>query len=78
MPAKTRTWTQYRIESRGPGERRFRFVPFSGAGPFGDPDALAKLQTRITGAREESPGWSFRISVRTVITTVETTKWSPR
>lgn len=79
MTAVTRTATvvRYRIETRKPGETRWQFVPFSGAGPVREgPTALPGLRVRIAGARQESPGWSFRITKSTTTTKTTITGWS--
>jgi hypothetical protein len=80
----TREHVQYRIESRGPQERAWRYLAFTGAasGMLPPPEAGAYardpveiLRERIEKAKAESPGLQFRIAGRTVITTTTTTPW---
>jgi hypothetical protein len=61
---------EYRILSKAPGETRWKFRQFSGAGPHTSPEHLAK---GLRDARRSSPGWKFKPQARLVI--IETGDW---
>lgn len=68
-PVEETTRGELRIVSRSPDEDVWRFVPFTGSRPKN----VKVANDRIERAREESPGWDFRLESREVTTT--TTAW---
>ena len=63
--ADERTATvKYRILSKAPGDRRFKFRAFSGA----KSEDLDRIHNRLERFVTESPGWQFKVQTRTVVT----------
>jgi len=60
---------QYRLLSKAPGDRRYKYRPFTGS-RSDDKQRVVKAMERFT---VESPGWQFKLQSRTVIITA--TPW---
>jgi hypothetical protein len=72
VTATEKEYVEYRIMSKKPGERAFKFRRFTGAGPHRSPEHATK---GFQWAQEASPEWEFRIERRLV--TVTCTRWEP-
>jgi hypothetical protein len=72
VSAARRTQIVYRIVSRAPGEKRFKWRRFTGAGMTANLEHV-RDGLRWQTERGDHPGWVFRIEGRVVVT--ETGPW---